>query len=256
MSTSWESSSARLERGRSVRGLDRLQPRDLVRGEVVPRHEAVALLHEREQRLRHRALVERARPQPRRSRRTGEPRLIQAVALLEQPPSGRRSGALAQGHHPGEHGEALGMGERHGDARPRQAQRRLDEPLPGKDAGASPELVEARRHTGDRACRVRRSSGRAPRRKGRRAPRAPAMGRTAEPGHGDEEVEDPRLVAAGIEPRRVATAQDPRHTSRSRRTEQPQRLRRRPCRRQRGSRGPPRRSPGGRPLRRGYGHLC
>ena len=40
------------------------------------------------------------------------------------------------------------MGERHGDAGPRQAQRRLDEPLPGKDAGAPPELVEARRHTG------------------------------------------------------------------------------------------------------------
>ena len=57
----------RLDADARVGRLDRLEPLDLVGGQVVRRHEAATLLHQREQGVGHRAFVERPR-RPRRRR--------------------------------------------------------------------------------------------------------------------------------------------------------------------------------------------
>ena len=206
--------TARLDADAGVGHLGRLGPLDAVRGQVLGRDEAGALLHQLEQRLGERALVERAGALGGHDLQRGhEPRLVEPVAGLQQPPSRRvHAPALSHRHHRRQHGKAVRVGRRHVDPGSGEPQRRLHEPVPGERPAMPPQLVQARGHAGNGARRgadevVHQllSEGHGQLLElGRLAP-------LSEPRDGHEEVQHLRLAAPGLDQNGVAAARDPRH---------------------------------------------
>ncbi len=204
----------RLDVDACVRRLDWGQPLDPVGSEIVGSHETLPLLHELQQGLGERPVVEGARPLGRHHlERRDEARLVKPVARLEEPAARCVDApALAHGHDGREHGETPGVCRRHGNAGRGEPQRGLHEPLPGQSPAPAPELFQARRDAGDGA------RGRADevvdelvleghgelREHGR-------LALWAQAGDRHEEVEDLRVPASRLDPNGIAAARDPGH---------------------------------------------
>jgi hypothetical protein len=197
-----------------VQGLGRLKPFDAVRGQVLGRHEPVAGLHQLEQRVAQRPVVERARALGGHDLERGhEARLVEPVACLEQHATGRiDAAALAHRHHRRKHCQALRVRGRHGNAAPSDPERGLDQARPGKRPGPSPKGVEARRDAGhgaggrpDEVVHELLAEGDGQLRQCGR------LATVSEPRDGDEEVEHLRAVASRLQPDRIAAPRDARH---------------------------------------------
>ena len=116
-----------------VPDLDWLGPAGFISVEVGLGDKAAALLHQLEEGLCERALVDAARALVGEELDgADEPRLLQPVARAEELPARRIDPlALVHRHHGGEHREARGVGLRERGSLAGQAQRGLDEALPG-----------------------------------------------------------------------------------------------------------------------------
>ena len=104
------------------------------------------------------------------------------------------------------------MRGRHGDALAGEPQRRVHDPCPGERAEAPPELVEARGDAGHRAggCADEVVDELLAERDGQLLELG-LLPRAAESRHRHEEVENPRPVAARVQPEGEAAAREPRH---------------------------------------------
>ena len=192
------------------RDLDGLAPRRAVRREILAGDDAAALVAERQQSLRDRARVDAVRALvAQQLERTHEPGLLEELPVAQERASRRVDArACVERQHRLEHLEAADVCRRHRHAVPREAQRGLDEALPRQPTVRAPQL---------------RHSGRDPRHAaGRSADRVvdellaerhvELHHRRADSGrNGDEAVEVPRLLRAGVPVDRVAAAQKTRH---------------------------------------------
>ena len=205
---------SRQEPDSRVRNVGGRAPARFVCREVVPRDEAAALRHQREQRVGERppvcapcALLGK---QLEGGDQTG---LAKRVAGREQAPTRRvDAGAFVHRHHRLEHREAGRVRGRHRYVRAPQAKRRLDETCPWKPSEALPERAESR---GDAGHRARRRPDRVvhellaernlePDERG-------LAGGLSEARHGDEAVEVHRRSLARVVDDRVTAAEQAGH---------------------------------------------